>query len=92
MSRPRHPDKHIERAVQYAERLGWRVVLSNGHAWGRLFCPLNSREGCIVVVYSTPRVPENHARHVQREIDLCPHCQEQKPNLTQGDENEPEAV
>src|SRR5258708_5195009 len=35
MGRSRHSDKHIERAVQYAETLGWRVVLSNGHAWGR---------------------------------------------------------
>ena len=73
MARPRHPDKHIERAIQSAERLGWTVEISGGHAWGRLFCPLHSREGCIVVVYSTPRVPENHARHIQREIDLCPH-------------------
>jgi hypothetical protein len=32
MSRPRHPDKHIERAFRYAESLGWRVEISNGHA------------------------------------------------------------
>ena len=23
--RPRHPNKHIEEAIQYAESLGWRV-------------------------------------------------------------------
>jgi hypothetical protein len=54
MTRSRHPDQHIERAIQYAEALGWRVALSNGHAWGRLFCPHASRGGCIVSVWSTP--------------------------------------
>ena len=50
MSRWRHPDQHIERAIQYAESLGWRVVSSNGHAWGRLLCPHSTREGCIISV------------------------------------------
>lgn len=75
MSRPRHPNKHIEQAVQYAVNLGWRCEISNGHAWGKLLCPEQSREGCTVHVYSTPRNCENHARHLRREIDLCPHCQ-----------------
>jgi hypothetical protein len=78
MGRPRHPDKHIERAVQIAERLGWVVKISDGHAWGRLFCPHRARDGCIVSVSSTPRNAENHARHIQREIDICPHCHEQE--------------
>jgi hypothetical protein len=73
MSRPRHPDKHIEVAIQYAETLGWRVELSNHHAWGHLLCPLSNRDGCIVGVWSTPRNAENHARQIRREIDLCPH-------------------
>ena len=33
MSRPRHPNKAIESAVQYAESLGWVAEISNGHAW-----------------------------------------------------------
>jgi hypothetical protein len=74
IARPRHPDQHIARAIQDAEKLGWMVVLSNGHAWGRLFCSDGSRDGCIVSVWSTPRVPENHARQIRREIDLCPRC------------------
>jgi hypothetical protein len=73
MSRSRHPDQHIERAIQYAESLGWRVVLSNGHAWGRLFCPKSTREGCKVSVWSTPQSGENHARHLRHKIDSCPH-------------------
>ena len=73
MGRPRHPDKHIEKAVQYAESLGWRVVVPGSHAWGRLFCPSGTRDGCIISVWSTPRVPINHARQIVRTVDLCPH-------------------
>lgn len=76
MSRSRHPDPHIERAIQYAEALGWRVVLSNGHAWGRLFCPQSTREGCKISVWSTPRVAENHARQIRNKVDSCPHRDE----------------
>ena len=46
MTRSRYPDQHIERAIQYAEALGWRVALSNGHA----------REDC-----SAPMPPEGAA-------------------------------
>lgn len=73
MARPKHPNKHIERAVQYAEALGWLVTMSNGHAWGRLFCPRSTRAGCIISVWSTPRDPDNHARHVRKTVDSCPH-------------------
>ena len=73
MSRPRHPNKQIERAVRYAESLGWRVEISNGHAWGFLLCPQNTRDGCTAGVWSTPRCPEHHARKLTRDVDLCPH-------------------
>ena len=84
MARPRHPDKHIEKAVRYAESLGWRVEISNGHAWGFLLCPQHTREGCSVTVNSTPRRPENHARKITRDVDLCPH----PPNQDEGDSND----
>jgi hypothetical protein len=73
MARPRHPKKEIERAIQYAESLGWDVLMSNGHCWGFLLCPGHTRDGCRIGVYSTPRSPENHARHIRRDVDLCPH-------------------
>ena len=85
MSRPRHPNKHIEKAIQYAEAIGWTVKTPASHAWGRLFCPLRTRDGCIVSVWSTPRVPENHARHIRREVDLCPHCKAEKKEEDEGD-------
>ena len=73
MSRPRHPKPAIEKAVQYAEELGWHVEMSKGHAWGRLYCPFSSRGGCIISVWSSPRSPENHARHIRNAVDACPH-------------------
>ena len=73
--RPRHPNKHIEEAIQYAESLGWRVELSSGHAWGFLWCPERSRDGHSIGVNSTPRVPERHARDIRKRIDRCPHGQ-----------------
>lgn len=73
MARPRHPKAEIEKAVRYAEQQGWRVEMSNGHAWGRLFCPHANRNGCIVSVYSTPASEGNHARHLRRVVDRCHH-------------------
>jgi|BogFormECP12_OM1_1039635.scaffolds.fasta_scaffold10542_1 hypothetical protein len=93
MSRSRHPNKHIELAIQYAESLGWRVELSRGHAWGHLLCPRSTREGCIVSVWSTPKNPENHARHIRRDVDMCPHgptaqSQQEQENVEENDEHE----
>ena len=73
MSRPRHPKAEIEKAVKYAEQLGWSVKISNGHAWGRLLCPFSSRDGCILSVWSTPKNADNHARHIRKVVDACPH-------------------
>lgn len=70
-SRPKHPKAPVE-AIRYAEQLGWRVEVSKkGHGWGRLMCPLATRAGCIIGVYSTPKNPENHARQIQNKIDSC---------------------
>ncbi len=76
MSRPRHPKPPLEKAVRYAEQLGWRVEMSKGHAWGHLLCPKSSREGCIISVWSTPKNAENHARHIRKQIDNCDHNDE----------------
>ena len=72
--RPRHPDKHIEEAIQYAEERGWRVQMSKGHSWGFVLCPQYGQgDGCEVTVYSTPKVPEDHARRIRRRVDRCTH-------------------
>ena len=75
MLRPSHPNKEIEAAVQYAESKGWRFKEAgrSAHAWGRLLCAHADRGGCMLSVWSTPRVPEYHARQITRNVDKCPH-------------------
>lgn len=70
-SRPRHPNKDIEAAVQKAEAEGWQVSITNGHAWARLRCPKHDRSGCQISVWSTPRNSVNHARDIIRAINKC---------------------
>lgn len=89
MARPRHPDKQIEQAVQYAIDLGWTWEISSGHPWAKLMCPEKSREGCTVFVYSTPRSGENHARHIRREVDICQHFQQDQGSaLAEGEDRQ----
>ncbi|MGA2257664.1 MAG: hypothetical protein ABSG53_23635 [Thermoguttaceae bacterium] len=70
-----HKNKHIRAAVNYALGHGWRLVLAGprAHIRGKLYCPLHDRTGCDQVVYSTPRVPESHAKDICRAVDRCPH-------------------
>lgn len=79
--RPKHPNKEIELAIKYAESKGWRYFSSgsSAHAWGRLLCPLATTEGHAMSIWSTPKSPENHARQIRRNVDVCEH---------QGDKNE----
>mgnify|MGYP003146763537 CR=1 FL=1 len=78
LRRPKHPNKHIERAVAYAEAHGWRFVPAgkSAHIWGRLFCAFADRDGCRFSVNSTPRVPEDHAERIRRIVATCPHRNE----------------
>ena len=83
MSRRRHPNAHIEEALKYAEGHGWRVEQRGprAHAWGRMYCPHNDpecRRGefCVTSIWSTPKVPENHARQIRKVVDGCKRLQE----------------
>ena len=78
-SRPRHPDKHVEAAIRYAERRGWRVLVGGSHAWGFLLCPEQSRSGCRLHVWSTPRDPFVHAKDLRRQVDGCGHAAGDEP-------------
>ena len=75
MSRPAHPNKHVEAAVADAEGMGWRCKMSgtSGHCWGILMCPHEDRDGCRISVNSTPRNPEIHAKQIRRKVDSCGH-------------------
>jgi hypothetical protein len=75
--RKRHPNKHIEEAVQYAESLGWRFEKSNGHNWGFLLCPQYGQgDGHDIPIYSTPKSPEDAAKRIRRRAERCPHGRE----------------
>lgn len=67
-------------AVKYAEGHGWRYKKAGGsaHAWGRLLCPFEDREGCSMSVWSTPRDADSHAKQIRRRIDACPHHKKEK--------------
>lgn len=71
----KHPIKEIQLAIMFALSKGWVLQETGGssHAWGRLKCPERSRDGCIISVWSTPRVPENHARQIIRAVTNCAH-------------------
>ena len=73
MPTDRHPSRVIESALAYARREGWTVIKSRGgsaHAWGVMRCPGDCAQ---VSIFSTPRVPENHARALHRAVDRCLH-------------------
>ncbi len=42
----------------------------SAHAWGIMRCPGDCPQ---VSIFSTPRVPENHAKTLRRAVDRCPH-------------------
>jgi len=76
MTRRRHPKKEIEDAIRYAEQHNWRIEIGGGHAWGKMYCPLNDQtcrcgEFCITSINSTPRSPANHAKQIRRVVDNC---------------------
>ena len=73
--RQRHPNKEIEKAVVYAESYGWRFKKSgnSAHAWGKLLCVKDDREGCKMSIWSTPKNPEAHAKQIERKVRQCPH-------------------
>lgn len=75
--RKRHPNKGVEKAIRQAESLGWRYRKAGGsaHAWGRLLCPLQEREGCSMSVWSTPRNPDVHAKQIHDRVGSCPHSE-----------------
>lgn len=72
---PRHPNKHVRAAIEYARLKGWRVEKAGprAHPWGHLYCPHGQRGGCIIRVWSTPQNGQNLARRIRREIDDCTH-------------------
>ena len=76
MKRSAHPKKDVEKALQYAESQGWRVVQGGSHAWGKMYCPANAAdcrcgEFCITSIWSTPKSEQNHAAALRRVVNNC---------------------
>jgi len=77
--RSKHPKKEIEEAIQYAEQQGWKYKSAgkSAHTWGRLLCPLHTRDGHQMSIWSTPKSPFNHAEQIRRLVDKCLHSNEE---------------
>ncbi|ATY92299.1 hypothetical protein WCU81_13595 [Pectobacterium atrosepticum] len=73
----KHPNKHIQEAIEYALTRGWRFYSSNGHAFGRLICSTPDHSTHIMSIWSTPSVSENHAKQIRRNVDSCLAMQKQ---------------
>lgn len=74
--RPRHPNKEIEAALAELEAQGWACEPTgkSAHSWGKLLCPQHDATGCTIYIWSTPKVPEHHARHIRQLGKKCGHA------------------
>jgi hypothetical protein len=66
-----HLNKHIREALKYAEEHGWRIVMSKGHAYCRLYGGCGHSD-CKMSVWSTPKNPERFAKWIRKKVDSCP--------------------
>lgn len=71
----KHPDKHIQSAIEYALLQGWVWIApgNSSHAFCRLRCgsPYDEHRQHQMSIWSTPRNPENHAKQIRRKVDAC---------------------
>ncbi|EBR9859401.1 hypothetical protein ISO73_09815 [Morganella morganii subsp. morganii] len=71
----KHPDKHIQSAIEYALLQGWVWIApgNSSHAFCRLRCgsPYDEHRQHKMSVWSTPRNTENHAKQIRRKVDAC---------------------
>ena len=59
---PKHPEKEINDALDYANQLGFVVEqTAAGHKWGRIKCTCRA----MFSVWSTPKSPFNHGRQIR---------------------------
>ncbi|MEG9489242.1 hypothetical protein [Mannheimia indoligenes] len=68
----KHPNKHIQTALDYAVQNGWEILKSgkSAHSYCRLRCVLGHSEHQMSV-WSTPRSTENHAKQIIRKVHEC---------------------
>ena len=74
---PKHPKKDIDKALDYADELGFVVERTiAGHKWGRIVCTC----GAWVSIWSTPKNPSNHGRQLRRWVHQHEHDVEEESN------------
>ena len=64
--------------MQQLRAAGWRVHLAGGqsHAYARAYCP-GGEAGCPpLIVYGSPKLPENEVAKIRRAINRCTHGKE----------------
>lgn len=67
----KHPNKHVQAAIEYALLCGWHFRPSKGHAFGRLICAIPEHSEHQISIWSTPHVPEHHAEQIRRKVNSC---------------------
>lgn len=69
MPQGRHQHKEVAKALQEAEKAGFRVIeLHAGHVWGKVV----ASAGQELKVWSTPRNPETMAKRVREFVRKYP--------------------
>ncbi|MDD9341454.1 MAG: hypothetical protein PV362_17780 [Providencia heimbachae] len=71
----KHPNKHIQAAIEYAISYGWVWVNAgnSSHAFCKLRCgnSTHDHQEHMISVWSTPRVMEVHAKQIIRKVNQC---------------------
>ena len=65
MTRPRHPDKHLEALLREAEDKGWRV--ERGGKYYKMYCSMRCGQPCKKTVKLTPSNP-NYERQCRNQL------------------------
>ncbi|MHA3982316.1 hypothetical protein [Acinetobacter venetianus] len=86
--RPKHTNKHIAAAIDYALENGWKYIDTgkSAHAFCILRCTQGHSEHSMSV-YSTPKKPENHAKNILKMVEKCTPLKKDEP---ENEENENE--
>jgi hypothetical protein len=73
------PAKEIMAAIRELEAVGWRVVMTSGHAhaYAKAYCPGGVR-GCPPFTINGTRVPEREAAKMLRALARCAHTGEKR--------------
>lgn len=69
----KHPNKHIQEAIDYAVSKGWVIVVAGraAHCYAKIRCGIAGHREHMMSIWSTPGNPEHHAKQIRRMIDRC---------------------